>query len=99
MLRYAHAPATWAFAPRQVIVTFSSDGMTYGDTLAVDIPFDPADEDESVPRVAELNIPANRDNVLYIKVQPVTIGNIPSWHRAKGLKPWLLMDEIEIIER
>ena len=97
-LRYAHAPATWAFAPRKVVLTLSSDGDTYGDTVVATLPFDPADESENTPRVVELQVPVNRQEVGYIKITPETIVHIPAWHRAKGLKPWLLMDEIEVAE-
>ncbi|MBQ8703670.1 MAG: chitobiase/beta-hexosaminidase C-terminal domain-containing protein [Bacteroidales bacterium] len=99
VLRYAHTPATWAFAPRQVSVAVSTDGINYTDTLKVDLPFDPSDEAETPSRVVELKLPVNREGLVSIRIIPQTIATIPSWHRAKGLKPWLLMDEIEIIER
>jgi hypothetical protein len=33
-----------------------------------------------------------------IRIEAQSIGVVPSWHRAKGLKPWILMDEIEVSE-
>lgn len=98
-VRYAHSPNTWTFAPQQVRFAFSDDGVGFGDTVVAVIPFDPADEAENTPRVVELKVPVNKNAVGFIKVIPQTISSIPAWHRAKGLKPWLLMDEIEIIER
>ena len=98
-VRYAHAPNAWTFAPRQVKFAFSADGDTFTDTVAATIAFDPAEEEENAPRVVELRVPVNKSGVGFIKVMPQTIGSIPAWHRAKGLKPWLLIDEIEIIER
>ena len=98
-LRYAHTPGTWAFAPRQVMIALSADGITYGDTLIADIPFDPADEEEATPRVTEIKVPVGKDAVGFMKIIPKTIDRIPAWHRAKGLKPWMLMDEIEISEK
>lgn len=98
-LRYAHAPATWAFVPRQVFILLSSDGSAYTDTITATIPFDPTEQDENTSRVVELKVPVNKSDVGYLKIQPETIGIIPAWHRAKGLKPWLLMDEIEVIEQ
>ena len=97
-VRYAHTPATWAFAPRQVKLAFSDDGATYTDTIVATIPFDPTEEAEATPRVVELKVPVNKRGVGYINVIPETMGKIPVWHRAKGLKPWLLMDEIEVDE-
>ena len=99
VLRYAHAPDTWVFAPQQVMLAISTDGVNYGDTLSCSVPVDPADEAEATPRVVELRVPVNRQGVRSIRLLPQTLGAIPAWHRAKGLKPWLLMDEIEIIEK
>ena len=95
-LRYAHTPATWAFAPRKVVLTFSADGTTYGDSVVAVIPIDPSDEEDATPGVVEVDIPVGKEGIGYIRITPETIGVIPAWHRAKGLKPWLLMDEIEI---
>ena len=96
-VRYAHAPATWAFAPQRVKVALSTDGVSYIDTLVVDIPFDPSDEARQEPTVVELRIPVGRE-AGYIQIIPQTLRAIPAWHRAKGLKPWLMMDEIEVVE-
>ena len=99
VLRYAHAPDTWVFAPRQVAVVVSTDGVNYSDTLICNVPIDPADEAEATPRVVELRVPVNSQGVRSLRLLPQTLATIPAWHRAKGLKPWLLMDEIEIIEK
>ena len=98
-LRYAHAPAVWAFAPRNVTVTFSTDGTTWGDTVTFALPFDPAAQENDTDQLIELRIPVDRSGVGFIRIEPEDIGRIPAWHRAKGLKPWLMMDEIEISER
>ena len=98
VLRYAHSPATWAFAPRRVTLEFSSDGQQYGDTMSVTIPFDPADQEVSQTQLVELRVPVVRAEVGFVRIVPETIGQIPSWHRAKGLKPWMMMDEIEVVE-
>lgn len=98
-LRYAHTPASWAFAPRSVALALSADGINYGDTITIPVTFDPTDETEATPWVVELKATIGRSGIGCIKIIPQTIGTIPAWHRAKGLKPWLLMDEIEIIER
>lgn len=99
ILRYAHSPSTWAFAPKDVKIALSADGVNYADTLTASIPFAPDDENENSSRVVELKVPVGRNGIGYIKIIPQTIGSIPAWHRAKGLKPWLLTDEIEIIEQ
>lgn len=97
VVRYAHSPATWAFAPRRVVVALSADGVAFTDTLSVDIPFDPADAGQQEPRVVEVRIPVGRPAGM-LRIIPQTLQSIPAWHRAKGLKPWLMMDEIEVVE-
>ena len=98
-LRYAHAPANWAFAPRQVTLLLSSDGEHYGDTLQATIPFDPTAEEEKAARVVELRVPVGKPGIVSLKIDARAIEAVPAWHRAKGLNPWLLMDEIEVGER
>lgn len=98
LLRYAHSPSTWAFAPEKVKLTFSADGETYGDTVYTEVDFSPAEQENSEPRLVELRVPVNKKGIGYIKIEPETIDRIPSWHRAKGLKPWLMMDEIKVSE-
>lgn len=99
VLRFAHAPAVWAFAPRSVTLTFSADGTTWADTVSIDIPFDPAAQDNNADQLVELRVPARRQAVGYIKIEPSALDRIPAWHRAKSLKPWLMMDEIEVSEQ
>ncbi len=98
-LRYAHAPQLWAFAPRSVTLAFSADGTSFGDTVRVELPFDPADQASETPQVVELSIPADRPAAAFVRIVADAIPSIPAWHRAKGLKPWLLMDEVEVIEK
>lgn len=97
-LRYAHSPEMWAFAPQKVTLLLSADGTNYTDTLHVAIPFDPASEEFNSPQVVEIKVPVNKNGIGFLKVESRSIGAVPSWHRAKGLKPWLLMDEIEVSE-
>ena len=99
VLRYAHSPAVWAFAPREVIIVFSANGNEWGDTVHYTIPFDPAAQENAADQLVELRIPVERKGIGYIKIEAETMDKIPGWHRAKGLKPWLLMDEIEVSEQ
>lgn len=97
-LRYAHNPDMWAFAPKQVTLLLSQDGQTYTDTLQVEMPFNAASEESVTPQVVELRVPVGKAGVGFLKMEAVSIGTVPAWHRAKGLKPWLLMDEMEVSE-
>lgn len=98
-LRFAHNPTQWAFAPTAVTLSFSTDGQNFTDTVQATIPFDPTDQSEDAPRVVELKVPSTAQGVGFMRISVSTIGQIPAWHRAKGLNPWLMMDEIEINER
>lgn len=98
-LRFAHNPATWAFAPESVSVMTSIDSANHTDTLTIAAPFDPSLAERQGATVVEFSIPLPSTPVGYLRIAPSAIPAIPQWHRAKGLKPWLLMDEIEIIER
>lgn len=97
-LRFAHSPDMWAFAPRQVSVMLSSDGSTFVDTLRAAIPIEPSSVDAQTPQVVEIRVPVGKKDIVMLKVDAQSIGAIPAWHRAKGLKPWLMMDEIQISE-
>lgn len=97
-LRFAHAPEMWAFAPKAITIYLSQDGAEYGDTVTVEIPFDPTSSEENSPRVVEMRVPMGKKKIGFVKIDVQSIGMVPSWHRAKGLNPWLLMDEIEVGE-
>ena len=62
------------------------------------MPFDPAIQSNEEPRVVELRVDGGSRNAAVIRLQPLPLSSIPSWHRGKGLKPWLMMDEIEVEE-
>lgn len=99
ILRFAHSPQLWAFAPAEIKLSFSDDGTNYSAPQSIGMPLDPVSQEEENPRVVEIREPVDRTGVAFVKVEINAITAIPAWHRAKGLKPWLLMDEIEIIEK
>ena len=98
-LRFAHVPDNWAFAPKQIVVLLSSDGEHYNDSIQVAMPFDPSSKEESHSREVVLKVPVDKDGIASFKVEVDALSSVPAWHRAKGLKPWILMDEIEVNEK
>ena len=74
--------------------------MTFGggDSVRCQLPFDPTSEAENEVRIVELRVPVGRSGVTTFTVKPECIGRIPAWHRGKGLKPWLMMDEMIVVE-
>ena len=37
-------------------------------------------------------------DVKYVRLVAKNMGRIPSWHKARGLKPWIMVDEVELEE-
>ncbi|MBQ9547487.1 MAG: chitobiase/beta-hexosaminidase C-terminal domain-containing protein [Bacteroidales bacterium] len=97
-LRFAHNPDAWIFAPKQVWVYLSYDGSTFTDSISAPITYNPELKDEAVATVYAVDVKVNRQAVRAVRVVAHGIGRIPEWHRAKGLKPWLMIDEVTVKE-
>lgn len=97
-LRFAHVPDAWVFAPAEVMVAVSADGKEYTDYMPATITYDASLEEMNTTQLQILTIPVNRSQVRFVRVLAKPIDRIPQWHRAKGLRPWTMMDEIEINE-
>ncbi|MCR4812954.1 MAG: chitobiase/beta-hexosaminidase C-terminal domain-containing protein [Bacteroidales bacterium] len=98
-LRFAHNPDAWAFAPTAVDVYVSQDGVTYSEPMAATITYDPQSESMNMSQLVTINVYVEKPNVRYVKVVAKNMGRIPSWHRNKGLRPWLMTDEVKLNER
>ncbi|MBR1517137.1 MAG: chitobiase/beta-hexosaminidase C-terminal domain-containing protein [Bacteroidales bacterium] len=98
ILRFAHSPEAWIFAPSEVVVYLSYDRQTYNDSVVAPIDYNAADREQSMPVVRVVRTNVSRQGVQAIRVVARGIGRIPDWHRAKGLKPWLMMDEVQVKE-
>lgn len=99
LLRFAHSPATWAFAPSSVQIVVLDTAGEVLDSVSVAASFDPSSQDHTNPVVVEISAVVNRPNVKALRIIPAVIDHIPAWHRAKGLNPWLMMDEIIVNEK
>ena len=97
-IRFAHVPDAWVFAPAQVYVQVSADGKKYSDPVSATITYDAAAESMNTTQLQVLGIPIEKADVRFVRVVAVPISRIPQWHRAKGLNPWTMIDEIEIKE-
>ena len=96
MLTFAHDPENWAFAPKSVEVYCSTDSVNYSEPYQSNYLFDAENEKENVSQVVHSAVPVNKTGVMYIKIVARSIGRIPAWHQAKGLRPWIMIDEIQI---
>jgi len=97
-LRFAHVPDAWVFAPQQVLVQVSADGSQFSDTVAAEIGYSPAQQTMNTTQLQVVTIPVKQNGVRFVKIIAKSIGHIPEWHRAKGLNPWTMLDEIKIVE-
>ena len=97
-LRFAHVPDAWVFAPAQVEIQVSADGKNYSDPIPATITYDPSSESMNTTQLQVVTIPAEKEDVRFVRVVAKPIGRIPQWHRAKGLNPWIMVDEVEIKE-
>ena len=95
---FMHAPESWAFAPKSFSVYVSPDGKNYSPEIKADVKFIPSEKENAYNQVITFRSLVNINQVKYIKVVAKSIGKIPSWHEAKGLRPWMFVDEIVINE-
>ncbi|MDY5969442.1 MAG: chitobiase/beta-hexosaminidase C-terminal domain-containing protein, partial [Bacteroidales bacterium] len=97
-MNFAHVPNAWAFAPVQVLVSVSSDGQNFTAPVAAKIKYDPSSEDMNGTQRVSVRVEMQQSDVRYVRVVARALDKIPSWHKAKGLKPWVLIDEITLNE-
>ena len=96
--RFAHVPDAWVFAPAKVQVSVSTDGVHYGDPVDAEISYDATMESMNTTQLQVLTVPIQNVEARYVRVVALPIPHIPSWHRAKGLNPWIMLDEIQVQE-
>lgn len=97
-LRFAHQPEAWIFAPTALSVSTSDDGVHFSAPVEATLDFDAADETMATPRLLEPAVRVAARGVRYVKIVARNMGRIPDWHTAKGLRAWLLTDEITLTE-
>lgn len=98
VLRFAHVPEAWVFAPAGVLVSVSADGKQFSEPVPATITYNPSDQSMNTSQLQVVTVPVNTPNVRFVRIVARPLARIPEWHRAKGLHPWLMMDEIEIQE-
>lgn len=98
VLRFAHVPDAWVFAPVDVDVYTSSDGVNFDNHVAAVIPYNPADEIMNATQLQTVKVNVGKANVKYVKIVAKNLKRIPNWHKAKGLNAWIMTDEIQLNE-
>ena len=92
----AHKPDSWVVWPKKVLVSFSTDGVSYSDWKPAELPmYNMPDPMTSMGRV-EARARVNALNVNYIRVKIENLGTLPQWHPYAGEKAWIMVDEVKI---
>ena len=95
---FAHVPDAWAFAPTAVMVYVSEDGENYSPAINAKLKYAPEEESMNKPQKINITIDVDKPNVRYVRLVAKNMGRIPAWHKAKGLKPWIMVDEVQLNE-
>ena len=98
VVNFAHVPDAWAFAPVAVQVMLSEDGVNYGPAINAKLKYAPEEQSMNSPQLVKIVIEVEQAGVKYVRLVAKNMGRIPSWHKARGLRPWIMVDEIELNE-
>jgi hypothetical protein len=83
----------YIFPPQQITVWASTDGKQWK-VLGSISPKQPLQKDKAVNQLinAECTFPPTA--LQYIKFEAKPVSTLPQWHRGKGEKGWVFMDEV-----
>lgn len=98
VMHFAHVPDAWAFAPIQVMVYVSNDGQNWSEPIRAKIKYNPGEVEMNTPQLQTIKIAVDMPDVKYVRVFAKSLARIPEWHKAKNLKPWLMLDEVQLNE-
>lgn len=98
VMHFAHVPDAWAFAPTSVAIYTSADGEVFDGPIYAKIKYDPASVEMKSAQLITIRIPVEKTDVRYVRVVARNLGKIPVWHKYKGLRPWLMVDEVQLNE-
>ena len=98
VVNFAHVPDAWAFAPTAVQVLVSSDGVEYAPAVNAKLKYAPEEESMNKAQRVTVTVDINQSDVKYVRLVAKNMGRIPTWHKAKGLRPWIMVDEIQLNE-
>lgn len=95
---FAHVPDAWAFAPTEVQVYVSADGENYSPAINAKLKYAPEEQSMNSPQKVKVTVEVNKPDVKYVRLVAKNMGRIPGWHKARGLRPWIMVDELELDE-
>ena len=98
-LRSSHSPADWVVKPLDVQACWSADGEKWSAWQSLTLCDPPADLFTDSRRLTYLMEPRKAKKVRYVRLRCVCRPTLPVWHPYAGEKAWLMVDEIELVER
>ena len=98
VVSFAHVPDAWAFAPTAVQVYVSEDGEHFSQPVNAKLKYAPEEQSMNSPQKVKVTVEVNQPGVKYVRLVAKNMGRIPAWHKARGLRPWIMVDEIELEE-
>jgi hexosaminidase len=84
---------SWIFLPKQVEVSFSTDGVNYGKTIIIENK-EPLTREDTFIKKFSTDVPFF--DARYVKVKAVSIKDCPRWHTGYPFPAWIFTDEIVI---
>lgn len=81
------------FPPRALVAAISDDGTTFTEVGRLEIPME-GEADPDGLKSYEVTFPET--TARYLRVEARTVDRIPDWHRARGKKGFLFVDEIAV---
>lgn len=93
-ISFAHAPNDWVMMPNSVRVFTSADGISFVESLRIEMPLYDVQND-----CKRLSVSAEIDakQVRFIRLIAENVGSLPEWHDYQGEKAWIMIDEIKIL--
>lgn len=95
---FAHVPDAWAFAPNAVQVYVSADGENFSPAINAKLNYAPEEQSMNSPQLVKITVEVNQPDVKFVRLVAKNMGRIPAWHKARGLKPWIMVDEVQLNE-
>ena len=96
---FCHEPNDWVMWPKNVMVSFSHDGEHYTEWQHASLPvYDGMDKMAGKGRV-EARAKVKAEKVKFIRVKAENYGTLPEWHPSAGEKAWIMIDEVEVMEK
>ncbi|MGN0033369.1 MAG: glycoside hydrolase family 2 TIM barrel-domain containing protein [Candidatus Limimorpha sp.] len=87
---FAISPDSWVLSPKEIVVSTSSDGVTFSEPVVAEMPVFSGNIDVR----ADARAKVFAKDVKYIRVIVKNFGVLPEKHPYKGEKAWIMVDEV-----